>query len=55
MNALFDDRYHWDACEIEHEQLHELKQDVTRYMQQSKVNEEGEEDEGDNMVSSKRK
>jgi hypothetical protein len=28
--ALFDDRYHWDACTIEHEELHDLKQDVTR-------------------------
>lgn len=35
-SALFDDRYHWDACVIEHEQLHELKQDVTK-MQMSKV------------------
>jgi ammonium transporter Rh len=28
--ALFDDRYHWDACTIEHEELHDLKQDVTK-------------------------
>ena len=28
--ALFDDRYYWDACTIEHEELHDLKQDVTR-------------------------
>jgi ammonium transporter Rh len=44
--ALFDDRYHWDACVIEHEQLHELKQDVTRAAAGSKVsNFEDEEDD----------
>lgn len=37
VNALFDDRYHWDKCIIEHEELHDLKMDITRAMGQSKV------------------
>ena len=52
--ALFDDRYHWDSCVIEHEQLHELKQDVTRAAAGSKVS-NFDEDEDDKLVGSSKR
>ena len=45
--ALFDDRYHWDKCVIEHEELHVLKDDIQNRMQQSKVSNMEEEEEGE--------
>lgn len=27
--SFFDDQYHWDSCEIEHQQLKELKKEIT--------------------------
>jgi ammonium transporter Rh len=45
VEALFDDRYHWDKCVIEHEELHILKGDIQNRMQQSKVSNLEEEEE----------
>jgi hypothetical protein len=49
--ALFDDRYHWDKCVIEHEELHVLKDDIQNRMQQSKVSNMEEEEEGERLSS----
>ena len=37
VNALFDDRFSWHDCEIEHEQLHELQKQMSMSASNSKI------------------
>ena len=39
--SFFDDQYHWDSCQIEHQQLKELKNEITTIQKQQTLNNSG--------------